>query len=225
MARDKTTNVGLIGGSLQERLKTSKVEPLDLEYVLAPYRREGDAERLSNFRSIRPFHVEIGFGRPHYICEFAASNPDTRILGFEVKRRWCKMASNRAAREGLSNIRVIEGDARAYMEEWSENESVDGFHVLFPDPWWKKRHHKRRLFSNEFVSLLHRLLKPNGAITFRTDVGPYADQVLEVMNEHGGFRWEHEDVGNEAPRSHREKKCATVELAVSSYRFIKDQRP
>ena len=222
MAREKTTNVGLIGGSLQRRIETSKVDPLELEYVLAPYRREGDAERVTQFRSQRPFHVEIGFGRPHYISEFAAAHPERRILGFEVKRRWCRMAAKRAKREEMTNVRVVEGDARAYMEEWKENESVDGFHILFPDPWWKKRHHKRRLFNEEFVELLYRLLVPSGDIVFRTDVGPYADQVVEIMASHGGFRWEHEHVEESAPRSHREKKCASVEIPVSSYRFIKE---
>ena len=219
------TNKGLIGGSLQQRLATSKVAPLKEPYVLAPYRRDGDTERLAEFRAKRPFHVEIGFGRPHYICEFAAANSDANILGFEVKRRWCRMASNRAEREGMTNVRVIEGDARAYMETWEEKESVDAFHVLFPDPWWKKRHHKRRLFTDEFVALLHNLLVRGGTIVFRTDVGPYADQVVDVVTAHGGFRWEHEQANEASPRSHREKKCATVQLPVSCYRFIKEARP
>jgi tRNA (guanine-N(7)-)-methyltransferase len=221
VVRDKKTSVGLIGGSLERRLETSKIEPLELEYVLAPYRRKEDTERLAEYRATRPFHVEVGFGRPHYLSEFAAAHPEARILGYEVKRRWCRMASNRAKREGLENLRVIEGDARAYMANWSIDESVDGFHILFPDPWWKKRHHKRRLFNEEFVELLFRLLVPGGAIVFRTDVGPYADQVLEVMNNHGGFKCEHEMVEASAPRSHREKKCASLEIPVSSYRFVK----
>ena len=224
MTREKTNEVGLIGGSLERRMQTSDVAPLDLEYVLAPVRREGDAEDLASFRQRRPFHVEIGFGRPHYLCEHAAANPSIAMLGFEVKRRWCRMAAKRAQREGLTNIRVIEGDARAYMAHWSDEETVDGFHVLFPDPWWKKRHHKRRLFSDAFVAMLYRLLRPGGSITFRTDVEPYADHVLEVIAEHGGFSWEHDSVTEGSPTSHREKKCAMVELPVCSYRFIKEVR-
>jgi tRNA (guanine-N7-)-methyltransferase len=221
----KKPNAGLIGGSLERRLEHSRVPPLDLPFVLAPVRREIDQARLRDFQEQAELHVEIGFGRPHYLCEFAAANPEKGLLGFEIKRRWCRAAAGRFQREGITNARIIEGDARAYLEQWKEDGCVSGFHILFPDPWWKKRHHKRRLFSEDFLALVTRLLVPGGGIVFRTDVAPYAEQVQEVVELHGGFRCVAVPVSPDEPRSHREKKCASLSIPVFSYRFTKEGSP
>lgn len=221
MASD-TLNKSLIGGTLERRLEKSKVPPLELPHVLAPVRRPGDDDKLVSFRSQRPFHVEIGFGRPHYLCEFGAAHPDVQLLGFEIKRKWCAMAAKRSDREELTNLRVIEGDARAYLTRWEDEACVDGFHILFPDPWWKKRHHKRRLFSKDFLDILTPLLVPGGTLVFRTDVAPYAEQVVETMFDYGGYRCEFVSVLESEPRSHREKKCASLGIPVFSHRFIKE---
>ena len=186
-------------------------------------RRDGDEERLTAFIPTKTLHVEIGFGRPHYLCELAALEPSAHILGFEVKRRWCRDASRRCTREECQNVRIIEGDARPYIDKYLPEGGVAGFHILFPDPWWKKRHHKRRLVGPDFVQVLHHKLRPGGHIVFRTDVPAYADLVEEIMEEHGGFDIQRGMV-EPCAHSHREKKCIELGIPVFSFRFIKEEK-
>jgi tRNA (guanine-N7-)-methyltransferase len=128
-------------------------------------------------------------------------------------------------RLGLDNVRVIEGDARAYIERFVHSDSVDAYHVLFPDPWWKKRHHKRRLFRPDFVAELHRTLAAGGMLVVKTDVEAYADLIDEELHAHAGFSLAG-TAGDDPelaalPLSHREKKCAEFAIPVFQFRFSK----
>ena len=218
--RDQTA-VGLIGGSADRRLATSRIPPLEFAGVLAPRRRGGDDERFATFVAHRPLHIEIGFGRPHHLAELAAMYPDAHVLGFEVRRRWCRDAARRAAREGLSNVRVVEGDVRTLFDALPLG-GVAAFHVLFPDPWWKKRHHKRRIFQPPTVTALHDLLVPGGWLVTKTDVPAYADLIEEVVLDHGGFVRTPTAPLAELPLSHREKKCRDLGIPVTWLRFVKE---
>ncbi|MGM0575875.1 MAG: tRNA (guanosine(46)-N7)-methyltransferase TrmB [Myxococcota bacterium] len=226
MSSRGASDVGLVGGSLEERVKHSRVPPLDLPHVLAPVRRPADDAPFHEFVSHRPLHVEIGFGRAHHLCDLAEAEGDAHVLGFETRREWCRRAAKRAARLGLDNLRVVEGDARPYLDALFEAESVDLFHVLFPDPWWKKRHHKRRLFQPGFVETMQRLLAPGGAVVVKTDVPAYAELIEEQMLAHAGWRLvgtsSDDPVLARLPRSHREKKCAELDIPVFPYRFVKE---
>ncbi len=216
--------VGLIGGSLDKRLEHAKVPPLAGPHVLAPGRREDDDARFAAFVQQRPLHVEVGFGRPHHLCDLAAQRPDAFVLGFEIRRRWCADADRRAQREGLANLRVVEGDVRAFMPAFADG-SVDAWYILFPDPWWKKKHHKRRIFRPDFIAELHRTLAPGGLLVAKTDVPAYADVIEEELHEAGGFtlagRSYEDEILGALPRSHREKKCAEVGLPIFQFRFVK----
>lgn len=218
------TEVGLVGGSLEARLAHSRVPPLEMAAVLAPYRRDGDLDRLTGFLARRPLEVEIGFGRAHHICELATSRPDSNVLGFETRRDWCAVAAKRSARLELGNLAVIEGDARPFFERLLPKGQVDAIYILFPDPWWKRRHHKRRLFRAGFLELLHQLLAPGGSLVAKTDVPAYADLMEATVAAHGGF----ELVGTNdddptlasLPRSHRETKCRELGIPVYPFRFV-----
>lgn len=220
--------VGLIGGDLELRAKMSRVPPLDHHFVLAPYRRDGDDELTRAFLAHRPLHIEIGFGRPHYLIDLARARPDAHVLGFEIKRDWVRAAAARAEREGVDNVRVIEGDARPHLERLVAEGSVDGIHVLFPDPWWKKRHHKRRVFTADFTALLARLLAPDGDLVAKTDVPAYVDQMID---EALGAGLELVGQGTSdptlaaLPRSHREKKCLELEVPFQMLRFRRTRGP
>ncbi len=219
---------GLIGGDLEMRAKMSRVPPVDLRYVLAPFRKEGDEALTREFVGHRPLHIEIGFGRPHYIMDLARQLPQAHVLGFEIKRDWVRAAASRAEREGIDNVRVIEGDARPHLERLFEPASVDGIHILFPDPWWKKRHHKRRVFTPEFTAVIVKLLAPEGDLVTKTDVPAYVDQMIEEATAAGL-----ELVGQGSadpflaatPRSHREKKCLELEVPFHMLRFRKPLSP
>lgn len=221
-------DVGLVGGRLEERVRHTRVPPLTLAHVLAPYRRPGDDAAFEAFVATAPLHVEIGFGRPHFLCELAAQRPDAAVLGFEIKRRWVSVAARRAAREGLANLRVVEGDARPYLERLVPRASVAGFYILFPDPWWKKRHHKRRLFQPSFVELLGDLARDGGELIVRTDVDAYADLIFEEVPDVGGWRLASSDAADPAqlalPRSHREKKCQELGIPAFHFRFVREKR-
>ncbi len=220
---DHLKNEHLIGGSIAQRVQTSRVPPLTLPYVLAPFRRPEDHALFRAFVCKEPLEVEIGFGRPHYLCDLAAARPEHHILGFEIRRRWCRDASRRASREGMVNLRVIEGDARAYLSKLLLKASVAAYHILFPDPWWKKRHHKRRLITPDFLALLHETLVPGGSVTIRTDVPAYADLVEAEFASHNGFVTEQPEAN--LPRSHREKKCAELGIPTFAFQFAKEMGP
>lgn len=226
MSSPTIDSTSLVGGSIAERLKHSKVPPIEHGHVLAPFRREGDEGKLREFLAKGPLHIEIGFGRPHHLCDLGAGHPDVHVVGFEIKRRWCHDAARRSLREDLNNVRVIEGDARAYIDAFVDDETVDAYHVLFPDPWWKKRHHKRRVFQADFLALMHRTLAPGGYIIARTDVPAYADYIDELLWEHPGFELEstpafEDPIFASLPRSHREKKCIELGIPITRLRFNK----
>jgi len=217
---------GLVGGDVDRRVNSSRVPPLDLNHVIAPFRRPSDEEALRAFLWEAPVHVEIGFGRAHHICGLAEGEPTLHVLGFETKRPWCRGAARRAERLGLANLRVIEGDARPYMQRLLPDGCVQMVHVLFPDPWWKRRHHKRRLFSETFVESVHRLLAPGGTLVTKTDVAPYADLIEEALGTHAGFSLAAttslDPVLAALPLSHREKKCRELGISVFQYRYVKE---
>jgi len=215
---------GLIGGDLERRAQHSKVPPIDLPAVLAPYRKDGDVESTLAFVAHRPLHLEIGFGRPHYLIDLALQRPDAHVLGFEIKRTWVRAAAERAKRDAIPNVAVIEGDARPHLERLVAPESVDGIHVLFPDPWWKKRHHKRRVFNSEFVELLVTRLCPGGMLIAKTDVEAYAEQLQDELVQAGlvlAAAGTSDPELAALPRSHREKKCAELGIPTFLYRFLK----
>jgi tRNA (guanine-N7-)-methyltransferase len=222
---------GLIGGDLEVRAQNARVPPIDHPLVLAPYRADGHDEATRVFATRlpdRPIHIEIGFGRPHYLLDLAKMHPEAHVLGFEIKRDWVRVAAERATREGLTNLRVIEGDARPHLERLVQMGTIDGIHVLFPDPWWKKRHHKRRVFTPEFTALLAALLAPTGRLYAKTDVPAYVDQMIESCLEQGLILAGEGSADAELlalPRSHREKKCLELSVPFHMLRFTRETAP
>ncbi len=221
---NRSRSVGLIGGDLEVRAKTARVPPIDHPFVLGPYRKPGDDEAFRAFVAHRPLHIEVGFGRPHYILDLAKAHPEAHVIGFEIKREWVRAAADRATREGLTNLRVVEGDARPHLERLVPDGSVDGVHVLFPDPWWKKRHHKRRVFTPEFTAELVRVLAHDGMLVAKTDVPAYADQIIDACLGAGlvlAGEGSADPILAALPRSHREKKCLEFDVPFHMLRFTR----
>ncbi len=226
MSERDASQVGLVGGGLEQRLEHSRVPPVASPHVLAPFRRDGDDARLAALVARGGVHLEIGFGRAHHLADLARAFPGAPVLGFETRRAWCRMAARRAEREGLEHLFVIEGDARPYLTDHIPKGSLAACYILFPDPWWKKRHHKRRLFVPEFVALIHSLLAPGGALIAKTDVPTYADLIESTVLEHPGFALAGTTADDAVlaalPRSHREKKCIELGIPYSAFRFVKE---
>jgi tRNA (guanine-N7-)-methyltransferase len=147
-----------------------------------------------SFGGANPLIVEIGFGMGAATALIARANPEKNYLGLEVHRPGIGRLLWEIERQGLSNIRIIEHDAVEVMERMIPPASVEGIHLFFPDPWPKKRHHKRRLIRRPFTDTLAEKLKPGGYLYMVTDWEDYALWALSELsaagaleNPYGGF--------------------------------------
>lgn len=125
--------------------------------------------------------LEIGFGMGEATALIGRDFPETGFIAVEVHKPGIGKLMARIEELGLSNIRIIEGDAHPILKTMIPDRSVDGIHLFFPDPWPKKRHHKRRIVNNEFLKLIHPKIKDGGFIHIATDWVPYAEHIQEVF--------------------------------------------
>src|SRR6185295_16004573 len=137
------------------------------------------------FPDRRPVQVEVGSGKGAFLLRSAERDPGTNWVGLE--RRWSSLALGveRIARRGLTNALVIRCDATEVLRRFVPPGSVAAFHVYYPDPWWKARHRKRRVFNPSFVADLARGLEPGGQLRVATDVGEYFAEILDVVSASG----------------------------------------
>jgi tRNA (guanine-N7-)-methyltransferase len=126
--------------------------------------------------------LEIGFGMGAATAEIAAARPDTDFLGVEVHTPGVGALLKRIGEMELTNLRILQHDAVQVVEQMITPASLAGVHVFFPDPWHKKKHHKRRLIQPAFVALLASRLARGGYLHCATDWQPYAEQMLEVLS-------------------------------------------
>lgn len=126
--------------------------------------------------------VEIGTGDGGFLEEAARAEPRTALLGIERRERFVNHIQN--DRQLPANAKILHSDAKWVTENLIAPASIDAFHVYFPDPWWKKRHHKRRMFDPAFSQAVRRCLKPDGALYLMTDVAMLfqvmADEILQA---------------------------------------------
>jgi len=134
-----------------------------------------------------PRVLEIGFGNGASLAEQAIKHPDTDFLGIEVHRPGVGSLLQAIERDGLLNVRVMQEDAVEIVRDQIEPATLDKVQLFFPDPWHKKKHHKRRIVQPKFIELLRQRLKPGGLFHMATDWGNYAEHMLEVMNNAEGF--------------------------------------
>ena len=133
------------------------------------------------FGRTAPKILEIGFGMGTATAEIARANPDQDYLGVEVHTPGVGNLLKLIAENGLGNIRIVQHDAVEVLRDMIADGALDGVHIFFPDPWPKKRHHKRRLLQPEFLDLLCAKLKPGGYLHFATDWEEYAQWALEML--------------------------------------------
>jgi tRNA (guanine-N7-)-methyltransferase len=139
------------------------------------------------FGNSHPLVIEIGFGMGAATALIAGQNPGKNYLGLEVYRPGVGRLLWEIGRRGLNNIRIIEHDAVETLETMIPPDSVEGFHVFFPDPWPKKRHHKRRLITRPFTDILAEKLRPGGYVYMVTDWENYADWALAELSATPGL--------------------------------------
>jgi tRNA (guanine-N7-)-methyltransferase len=135
-----------------------------------------------------PRILEIGFGMGETTASIAAHHPEVDYLAIEVHTPGIGSLLKQIDEQGLKNIRILPHDAVETLQYMIGPETLDGVHIFFPDPWPKKRHHKRRLLQPPFVSLLCEKLKPGGYLHAATDWEAYAEQILAVLSAESRLR-------------------------------------
>lgn len=126
--------------------------------------------------------LEIGFGMGESTATVAQSHPEWNIVGVEVYRAGVGALLAKIEKLGLGNVRIIEHDAVEVIDQMIQDASLDAVHIYFPDPWPKKRHHKRRLIQSEFIARLAPKIRPGGIVHMATDWPEYAEQMLAVCS-------------------------------------------
>ena len=159
---------------------------LDPALDLSRHYREAEAlppalDQTALFAREAPLEVEVGSGKGLFLTTASQSSPERNFLGIEVSRKYARYAAGRLAKLGVSNALVIGGDALALFHRWFPDNGLAAVHVYFPDPWWKKRHKKRRVLSEPFLKDVERTLEPGGRLHFWTDVEEYFQSTLALI--------------------------------------------
>lgn len=144
-----------------------------------------DFKRL--FGNDAPVIMEIGFGNGDATWRMARANPAENYLGVEVHQPGVGHLLLKIQQHEIANIRIAHDDAVDFIRQRIPTGSLDGVRIYFPDPWPKKRHHKRRLIQSAFIALLASSLRPGALLHVATDWEPYAEHMLEVMRSSAGF--------------------------------------
>jgi tRNA (guanine-N7-)-methyltransferase len=152
------------------RLPLEQLAPylLDLSDPPAPV----DFEMV--YGNVRQVEMEIGFGKGLFLLNSALSRPGVNFFGVEIERKYQLFTATRMAKRGLTNVRLACGDAREILRDHISTDSMKALHVYFPDPWWKTRHRKRRLWTSEFAAECARVIRPGGTLHTATDVEEYS---------------------------------------------------
>jgi tRNA (guanine-N7-)-methyltransferase len=140
------------------------------------------------FGNDHPVELEVGPGKGLFLANAARANPGRNFLGVEISRKYARLAAGRLAKQGLGNAKVWAGDVRDVLARRVPDRSVRAVHVYFPDPWWKKRHKKRRVFTDALVAQVERVLIPGGELHVASDVEEYFHLIRQLIAASPGFR-------------------------------------
>ncbi len=128
-----------------------------------------------------PVHIDIGTGKATFLLSQSLKQPEVNFLGIERASRYYRHAVDRMGRWGVENVRIIRAEVAAFISGYVKDNSVDCFHIYFPDPWPKTKHHKRRLLTRVNIEQMLRCLKSAGTIRIATDHHEYYQQIEQVL--------------------------------------------
>jgi tRNA (guanine-N7-)-methyltransferase len=193
--------------------------------TLAPRAPDRSFELLDIFPVNAEIELEIGFGRGLFLIERAASAPASHLWGIEIKKKLAYQVAQRCRELELDRVKVMAGDVRAVLSYARPDAILARVFMHFPDPWWKKRHAKRRLVGPEVLDQLARLLRPGGELFLQTDVEERVREALDELAAHPGFRLDDDGLIAANPygaRSNRERRAIADGLPV--YRVLAFRR-
>lgn len=156
------------------------------ELNLAPFFRALEElpkplDAAAHFGRAAPLEVELGSGKGLFLSSAATAQPERNFIGIEVAGKYARHAAGRLAKANCRHALMIHGDGLRFFREWLPDSTVAAVHVYFPDPWWKKRHQKRRVMQAPLVRDVQRVLQPGGLLHFWTDVQEYFEATLELL--------------------------------------------
>ncbi len=161
------------------------LENLWEKYCLSP---KHTPDIAAAFDSPAPLIVEIGFGNGSSLADMAEANPELNYLGIEVHRPGVGHLMMLLEQRGINNVRIFHHDAIEILEQKIQDHSLAGVHLFFPDPWQKRRHHKRRIVRPSFVELLEKKLQAGGYFHAATDWAHYAKDMLDILSAGSGLK-------------------------------------
>lgn len=156
-------------------------EPVGTEFI--DLKEPPDWDQV--FGTSGPLELEIGSGRGGFALGYCERFPHVRYLAFEWRKKYARDTQDRGVKLGLKNLRVVEGNAMLIVPKIFAPNSLDVIHLQFPDPWWKRAHHKRAVVQDDFAPLLLEKLKPGGLFDLRTDVEDRAVKMLATLEKSG----------------------------------------
>jgi tRNA (guanine-N7-)-methyltransferase len=157
-------------------------------YTLDPATLTGPVAWPQVFGNDRPVELEIGSGKGLFLANAATARPDRNFLGIELAKKYARRAAERVAKLQLTNVRVLPSDARLFMARFCPPASLHAVHVYFPDPWWKARHKKRRVFAEPLILDIERTLLADGDLYVATDVEEYFGVIRDLLAAHPRFK-------------------------------------
>jgi tRNA (guanine-N7-)-methyltransferase len=139
------------------------------------------------FGSDLPVEIEVGPGKGMFLANAAEANPGRNFLGIEHAGKYIRKTADRLRKRKLPNARVLAADASRILADYVPSSSVQTIHVYFPDPWWKARHAKRRIFTAPFLASISRVLVPDGLLRIATDVEGYFAEMTDLLSQTPSF--------------------------------------
>jgi tRNA (guanine-N7-)-methyltransferase len=140
------------------------------------------------FGNDHPVEAEVGFGKGLFLLRASLACPQVNFLGIEIVRKYQLFTATRFAKRALTNVRLACADARIFLRDFIAADALQAIHVYFPDPWWKKRHRKRRVFTAEFARECERALCKSGRLHVATDVEEYFEVITETVTQNTRLR-------------------------------------
>jgi tRNA (guanine-N7-)-methyltransferase len=157
------------------------------EYTLDLNGVEGPLDWCVAFGNGQPVELDVGCGKGLFLQNAATACANHNFVGIELSRKYAAKAAERVAKHGLGNVRVWQGDAKLFLARFVAAASLHAVHVYFPDPWWKARHKKRRVFCETLVADIERTLERGGSLWTATDVEEYSGLMRALVATHPRF--------------------------------------